>query len=92
MFIDFVVWPLTRALLLSSHPTWVIKQVHKSNLNQFDYILREFAESPQVVSYMASKKGQLMWHSGIWEGHCPRNASLLWCCCEAKPTRMKVAI
>jgi hypothetical protein len=50
MLIDFVVWPLTRALLPSSHPTWLmerqIEQVHKSNLNQFDYILSVFAESP----------------------------------------------
>lgn len=46
----------------------LIEQVRKSNLNQFDYDLREFAESPQVASYVASSEGHFAWHSDIGGG------------------------
>jgi PKHD-type hydroxylase len=46
----------------------LIELVRRSNLNQFDFDLREFAESPQVASYKASSAGHFAWHSDIGNG------------------------
>jgi len=43
----------------------LIEIVRKSNVDQFDFDLREFAESPQVASYRASDSGHFAWHSGV---------------------------
>ena len=46
----------------------LIEIVRKSNVDQFDFDLREFAESPQVASYKASDGGHFAWHSDIGHG------------------------
>lgn len=46
----------------------LIELVRKSNTNQYDFDLREFAESPQVASYKASAGGHFAWHSDIGDG------------------------
>ena len=46
----------------------LIELVRKSNTNQFDFDLQEFAESPQVASYKASDSGHFAWHSDIGDG------------------------
>ena len=51
-------WVMTRLIELVSH----------SNKNQFNFDLREFAESPQVASYDAAKAGHFAWHSDIGHG------------------------
>ncbi len=52
--------------------TWVmtrlIKLVSQSNKHQFDFDVREFAESPQVAKYDAAKGGHFAWHSDIGRG------------------------
>ncbi|MDA9207505.1 2OG-Fe(II) oxygenase [Octadecabacter sp.] len=59
---------------------WVMKRlieiVRKSNVDQFDFDLREFAESPQVASYKASDSGHFSWHSDIGEGPVARKRKL----------------
>ena len=51
-------WVMTRLIELVSH----------SNNQQFDFDVREFAESPQVASYDAAKGGHFAWHSDIGHG------------------------
>lgn len=46
----------------------LIDLVRTANKAQFDFDLREFAESPQVASYQASKGGHFAWHSDIGDG------------------------
>lgn len=46
----------------------LIEIVRKSNIEQFDFDLREFAESPQVASYNAADSGHFAWHSDIGDG------------------------
>ena len=46
----------------------LIELVRRSNNNQFDFNLSEFAESPQVASYKASEGGHFAWHSDIGGG------------------------
>ena len=46
----------------------LIDVVRQANKAQFDFDLREFAESPQVASYQASKGGHFAWHSDIGDG------------------------
>jgi len=52
---------------------WVMERlitvVRDSNRDQFDFDLREFAESPQVARYDATKEGHFAWHSDIGDGH-----------------------
>jgi len=48
--------------------TRLIELVSQSNKQQFDFDLREFAESPQVASYDAAKAGHFAWHSDIGHG------------------------
>jgi PKHD-type hydroxylase len=36
----------------------LIENVRKSNVERFDFDLREFAESPQFASYIASDSGR----------------------------------
>lgn len=52
--------------------SWVmarlIEVVRSSNKDQFDFDIREFAESPQVASYEATKGGHFAWHSDIGDG------------------------
>lgn len=51
---------------------WVMERlidlVRRSNTDQFDFDLREFAESPQAASYDASQAGHFAWHSDIGLG------------------------
>jgi PKHD-type hydroxylase len=54
----------------------LIKIVRKSNVDQFDFDLREFAESPQVASYDASDSGHFAWHSDIGDGPVARKRKL----------------
>lgn len=46
----------------------LVEIVRKSNVDQFDFDLREFAESPQVATYDASEGGHFAWHSDIGDG------------------------
>lgn len=52
--------------------SWVmarlIEVVRSSNKDRFDFDVREFAESPQVASYEATKGGHFAWHSDIGDG------------------------
>ncbi len=48
--------------------TRLIELVRHSNKHQFDFDLREFAESPQVAGYDATKGGHFGWHSDIGHG------------------------
>ncbi len=54
----------------------LIEIVRKSNVEQFDFDLREFAESPQVASYDASDSGHFAWHSDIGDGPMARKRKL----------------
>ena len=54
----------------------LIEIVRKSNVDQFDFDLREFAESPQVASYKASDGGHFAWHSDIGDGPVARKRKL----------------
>ena len=54
----------------------LIKVIRKSNIDQFDFDLREFAESPQVASYKASDSGHFAWHSDIGDGPMARKRKL----------------
>ena len=54
----------------------LIEIVRKSNADQFDFDLREFAESPQVASYNASDSGHFAWHSDIGDGPMARKRKL----------------
>ncbi len=51
-------WVMTRLIELVSH----------SNKHQFNFDVREFAESPQIASYDAAKGGHFAWHSDIGHG------------------------
>ncbi len=51
-------WVMTRLIEVVSH----------SNNQQFDFDVREFAESPQIASYDAAKGGHFAWHSDIGNG------------------------
>ncbi|UWR14633.1 2OG-Fe(II) oxygenase [Sulfitobacter sp. M368] len=59
---------------------WVMERlieiVRKSNVDQFDFDLREFAESPQVASYRATDSGHFAWHSDIGDGPVARKRKL----------------
>ncbi len=48
--------------------TRLIELVIQSNKHQFDFDVREFAESPQIASYDAAKGGHFAWHSDIGHG------------------------
>lgn len=48
--------------------TRLIELVSRSNKQQFNFDVREFAESPQVAKYDADKGGHFAWHSDIGEG------------------------
>lgn len=54
----------------------LIEIVRKSNIEQFDFDLREFAESPQVASYNALDSGHFAWHSDIGDGPMARKRKL----------------
>lgn len=54
----------------------LIEIVRKSNIDQFDFDLREFAESPQVATYHASDRGHFAWHSDIGDGALARKRKL----------------
>ena len=51
-------WVMTRLIEVVSH----------SNNEQFNFDLREFAESPQIATYDAAKGGHFAWHSDIGHG------------------------
>ncbi|WP_039017553.1 2OG-Fe(II) oxygenase [Halocynthiibacter namhaensis] len=59
---------------------WVMDRlidiVRKSNADQFNFDLREFAESPQIASYKASDGGHFAWHSDIGNGPLARKRKL----------------
>lgn len=59
---------------------WVMDRlidiVRKSNIENFDFDLREFAESPQVATYDAYDMGHFAWHSDIGEGPMARKRKL----------------
>lgn len=59
---------------------WVMERlieiVRKSNIDNFDFDLREFAESPQVASYNASDRGHFTWHCDIGDGPAARKRKL----------------
>ncbi len=46
----------------------LIDLVRRSNRDQFEFDLREFAESPQVAIYKSSDSGHFAWHSDIGGG------------------------
>ena len=54
----------------------LIEIVRKSNVDQFDFDLREFAKSPQVASYKASDSSHFAWHSDICDGPVVRKRKL----------------
>jgi len=54
----------------------LIKLVRRSNIDKFDFDLREFGESPQVASYKASHGGHFAWHSDIGDGPVARKRKL----------------
>lgn len=54
----------------------LIDLVRASNVKQFDFDLREFAESPQVASYKATEGGHFAWHSDIGDGPTARKRKL----------------
>lgn len=60
--------------------SWVMDRlidlVRQSNRDQFDFDLREFAESPQVACYEASDGGHFTWHSDIGDGPMARKRKL----------------
>ena len=56
--VDGMGWVMTRLIELVNH----------SNKHQFDFDVREFAESPQVACYDATKGGHFAWHSDIGNG------------------------
>ena len=51
---------------------WVMERlidlVRTANRTQFDFDLREFAESPQVAIYKSTNEGHFTWHSDIGGG------------------------
>ena len=57
----------------------LIELVRRSNIDQFDFDLREFAESPQVAIYKATDAGHFAWHSDIGSGptSCKRKLTLV---------------
>lgn len=59
---------------------WVVERlielVRRSNIDQFDFDVREFAESPQVASHTASDGGHVAWHSDIGHGPSAANRKL----------------
>ena len=54
----------------------LIELVRRSNRDQFEFDLREFAESPQVAIYKSSDSGHFAWHSDIGGGTVSRNRKL----------------
>lgn len=46
----------------------LIDLVRNANNDQFDFDLRDFAESPQVATYKAASVGHFAWHSDIGDG------------------------
>ena len=54
----------------------LIEIIRTSNIDQFDFDLREFAESPQVARYDASDNGHFAWHSDVGEGILARKRKL----------------
>lgn len=46
----------------------LIELVRTSNRDQFDFDLRDFAESPQVATYKGTSAGHFSWHSDIGDG------------------------
>ncbi len=59
---------------------WVMERlidlVRTSNVKQFDFDLREFAESPQIASYKDTDGGHFAWHSDIGDGPVARKRKL----------------
>lgn len=64
----------------------LIELVRRSNKDTFDFDLREFAESPQVASYQASKGGHFAWHSDIGDGPSARKRKLTLVLQLSKPS------
>ncbi|MDB4122460.1 2OG-Fe(II) oxygenase [Octadecabacter sp.] len=60
--------------------SWVMERlidlVRNSNRDQFDFDLRNFAESPQVATYKAASGGHFAWHSDIGDGLLARQRKL----------------
>jgi len=54
----------------------LIDLVRKSNRDQFDFDLRDFAESPQVATYKGTAGGHFAWHSDIGDGLLARQRKL----------------
>lgn len=54
----------------------LIEIVRTSNRDQFDFDLRDFAESPQVATYKAEAGGHFAWHSDIGDGQLARRRKL----------------
>ncbi|WP_282063559.1 2OG-Fe(II) oxygenase [Roseobacter litoralis] len=59
---------------------WVMERlialVRASNVEHFDFDLREFAESPQVAIYKDTDGGHFAWHSDIGDGPVARKRKL----------------
>ncbi|TMM51696.1 2OG-Fe(II) oxygenase [Sulfitobacter sabulilitoris] len=59
---------------------WVMERlidlVRRSNRDQFEFDLREFAESPQVAIYKSSESGHFSWHSDIGGGPASKRRKL----------------
>jgi PKHD-type hydroxylase len=54
----------------------LIDVVRISNRDRFNFDLQEFAESPQVATYEATKGGNFKWHSDIGDGPVARKRKL----------------
>lgn len=64
----------------------LIELVRRSNVDWFDFDLREFAESPQVATYKASDGGHFAWHSDIGDGPAARKRKLTLVLQLSKPS------
>jgi PKHD-type hydroxylase len=64
----------------------LIELVRTSNRDQFDFDLRDFAESPQVATYRATSGGHFAWHSDIGGGPLARQRKLTLVLQLSKPS------
>lgn len=67
----------------------LIEIIRISNIDQFDFDLREFAESPQVARYDASDNGHFAWHSDVGEGILARKRKLTLVLQLSEPDSMR---
>lgn len=54
----------------------IMEVVRRANRELYDFVLTEFAESPQVARYDAAREGHFTWHSDIGDGPAARRRKL----------------